>query len=115
MFKRTLMTTLGVLLSHSAFAASDADIGQTCIAGMKTANANGGEITFRPDGSLEGEVKSGTDTVKVTGSWQVQGGTLAFRSQGSNGQINSGFIPVRLDDAGTCYMTINGLEQVIHK
>ena len=117
MFRSLLLAPCFFLaFSCGAWAASDDEIAQKCISGMKTVAPNGAQITYLSGGNLNGMIHAGPSAnVGIHGTWEVKNGVLNFRSQVESGQVREGSFPVRMDDAGNCYMTAGGTEKPIQK
>ncbi len=115
MFRTALVFGLLAALPSAAYAASDNDLAQKCVPGMQALPPNGAVITYQAGGTLSGFRKVSPRTmVHIQGTWEVKDGVLTSHSSGGAGEVTTSF-PIRMDDAGKCYMTVDGTERPIQK
>jgi hypothetical protein len=115
MFKSLLAAAFVVTLAGPAWAASDDELAQKCITGMKTVAPNGAQISYLSGGGLEGLLRRGAQNIVIRGTWEVKNGVMTFHSQGETGPMVTNSFPVRMDASGKCFMTTPGGERPIEK
>ena len=96
-----------------AWAASDEELAQKCVAGYKA--VSGAEITYLSGGSLEGLLHKGSTNITIRGTWEVRNGVLTVHSQAEGGGQRINSFPIRMDDAGKCYINHGGTETLMEK
>lgn len=115
MLKAAFVTGLCVMIALPALAATDQDIAQKCVAGMKLVTANSSDLTFLPGGNVSGSKNTRRGMVTIRGTWQVKDGVLIYETQSTSGYTNRISHKVRLDGTGKCYITTPDGERPIRK
>ena len=110
-----LGTTAGLVASGPVWAASDEELAQKCMAGANTVAPNGAQIHYNSGGTLDGFLTRGPQHIVIRGTWEIKNGVMTFHSQSEGGATATNSFPVRMDDAGNCFITTSAGEQPIHK
>jgi hypothetical protein len=115
MLRSALAATVSAIICFPALAATDDEIAEKCIVGAKTFGRNNAQVNYLPGKALNGSIRRMGSLVSLHGTWDVQNGVLTFKTEDEAGGISTGSYPVRMDDAGKCYLKKGGTEVPIKK
>jgi len=115
MLKAAFVTGLCVMIALPALAATDQEIAQKCVAGMRFQSDSGSELAFLPGGTVSGSKKTRNGMIAIHGTWQVKNGRLTYQTHSTSSYTSRFSHKIRLDGAGKCYMTTAKGERPIRK
>jgi hypothetical protein len=115
MFRLAFLAAISLIVSLPAFAATDDEIAQKCVVGMKLVTENRSELTFLSGGNVGGSSRSRGQLVAIHGTWSVKNGVLSYQIQTETGRMSSNSHRMRLDETGKCYVTTSAGEKAVTK
>ena len=106
MVRLVTLACFALAFAYPAWAASDEEL-EKCVAGSEV---DGGQFHYRAGGTYDGVVHYLENRFVVGGAWEIKNGVMTLHSESYTRSF-----PIRMDDAGNCFLETPTGERPIQK